>query len=136
MTNTCQSICGKPSDCKKGLTCDEGKGVCFSQPARECAKSVRCRMDGSCSLVDGKCKATKDEDYAKTCKFSGLCSFIDGKCSPTKDEDCAKSVYCKNLGSCSAVDGECKATKDEHCSMSVMCKMEGWCSRVDGKCRE
>ena len=88
-TNTCQSLCVKPSDCGKLLSCEPIRGVCFSphllKKIIECRKSEGCKREGECSAVDGRCKATKDEDCAKSfssCKEYGHCSLnpVSGYC--------------------------------------------------------
>ena len=142
ITKTCQSVCGKPADCKKGLTCDEREGVCFSERVRrkeiQCRTSKGCKGSGWCSAVDGGCKATKDEDCAesRTCKKYGNCFAVDGRCNATKDEDCINSTHaCTVFGRCSAVNGKCKATKNEHCTKSDACTVGGNCSAVDGVCK-
>ena len=86
ISKVCQSICGKPGDCGKGLNCDEDRGVCFSKRARKnqkCLESRKCKRSGECTAVNGECKAMKDEG-------------------------CQQSEWCKVFGQCTAVDGECK----------------------------
>jgi len=84
LTKTCQSVCGKPSDCGKGLNCDERNGVCFSPvdraKVRECANSAKCFKFGACTPVNGVCRAVTDEDCRQSqfCKLFGQCKVADG----------------------------------------------------------
>ena len=139
VTNTCQSACGKPSDCEKGLNCDEGEGVCFDTSIRKKSEDCKKRSnaDLTFSFLNGECKPNCAN--SKHCEYFGQCSAVNGECIATKDEDCRKTISCKTYGWCSAVDGVCKVAKDKDCvdiQKISNCESKGvnHCSAVDGLC--
>lgn len=86
-----------------------------AKTAAGCAKSKRCKLDGSCSA----------ESYSQYCR-------------PTIAAHCEQSMDCKRLGNCGLVRisgyHECGATEQAHCEQSDDCKKNGVCAFVRGDC--
>jgi hypothetical protein len=115
----------------------DGSDVFQNQEERKCAESEDCVLLGLCSLMDGKCRAVRDEDCtaSRTCIEDGACSVAsDGQCRVTSSTDCRRSECCLANGRCSVSGGRCVALIDAECASSSGCAESGWCRQSDGSC--
>ena len=126
LTNTCSTICAKPSDCPIGSTCDPNRWICYSPSLMICAKA--CKTAGQCQLVTNECRAITREHCLQSavCKEKGKCSVVNGECQRKTSEDCKLSKGCKENGACTYRYGACIANSASDCALFA-CKESGKC---------
>lgn len=110
--------------------------------AATCKKSFDCKLNGHCSVHQGWCVVTDDDDCkgSVVCKEEGRCRAVGKKpwkvgCEATSDADCRKANDCQAYGRCSfGGEGRCTADSEDDCKKSEYCEREGKCTPKGGEC--
>jgi hypothetical protein len=131
--NTNQCYCC--GECREGR-CSLVDGQCVATDEQECRKSDACEVRGLCMFLGAACVAGADADCegSNLCEDKGRCSVKDGVCLALTDEGCAQATVCEEEGRCVAIDGACQPSKDEHCANSMKCAENNRCYFEDGRC--
>ena len=134
----------EPTGCQRHEGCVED-GDCVYPTAQRCDPGPvdceqACRMEGACTLSDGVCVATRDEDCEAShfCSYGGQCALDGDRCT-TSAEGCANSSFCAWNGDCElgfSVEGE----QADWCADGVgvcdtVCWARGACDFIDGHCQ-
>ena len=83
--------------------------------------------------VSGERREGCEDTWA--CSVFGQCSLTDGNCIATRDDDCAASAECSINGLCHANNGCCiAAANGQGCSESAIFAKTGACPKADPYC--
>lgn len=127
--------CRQSEGCRlEGKCAVTERGKCRIEPTG-CQRHEGCAEEGNCVYPTAQRCDPGPVDCKQACRMEGACTLRDGVCVATSDEDCEASHFCWMGGQC-ALDGDRCTVSAEGCADSSMCELNGWCepaTSVDGE---
>ena len=101
-----------------------------------CQRSDACQDEGRCEYAISERCVEGEVNCDEACRMEGACTLVNGVCVATSDEDCADSHFCRYEGQC-ALNGDRCVSNEAGCATNSMCEMnrglqpnmpDRWCS--------